>query len=257
MDLNLKGRSVLVTGASKGIGLACAESFAREGAKIVVTGCNEARLAAAAGKLKNGGAVDIATFAGDLALPADRERLFAAHPSVDILVNNAGAIPGGNLFDIGLDRWMESWQLKVFGYIHLTQLYLEAMKRRGNGVIVNIIGMAGQEPRWDYVCGSAGNAALIALTRAVGAKSVDWNVRVFGINPSPTHTDRIESLLRKKAKDQSGDEERWRDGVAGLPFGRLAEAAEVADLAVMLASPRASYFSGTVVDVDGGLSNKG
>lgn len=255
MDLDLKSRIVLVTGASKGIGLACAESFAREGAKIIITGRDQARLAAAAGKLKSG-AADIATFAGDLASPVDRERLFAAHPSIDILVNNAGAVPGGNLFDVTLERWVEAWQLKVFGYIHLTQLYLAAMKQAGGGVIVNIIGMAGQEPRWDYVCGSAANAALIALTRAAGAKSPDWNVRVFGINPSGTRTSRIESVLRKKAQDRHGDEERWRDGISDLPFGRLAEATEIADLAVMLASPRASYLSGTVVDVDGGQSYK-
>lgn len=255
MDLNLKGKSVLITGASKGIGLACAESFAREGAKVVITGRDEGRLSAAAAGLKSAGA-DVSIFAGDLAVSADRERLFAAHPAIDILVNNAGAIPGGSLFDIKLDRWLEVWQLKVFGYIHLMQLYLDAMKQRGEGVIVNIIGMAGQEPRWDYICGSAGNAALIALTRAAGAKSVDWNVRVFGINPSPTRTDRIESLLRAKAKDKTGDPDKWQEGLSALPFGRLTEAAEVADLAVMLASPKASYLSGTVLDVDGGQSYK-
>ncbi len=131
---------------------------------------------------------------------------------MDVLVNNAGAIPGGNLVDLGLEHWVEAWQLKVFGYIHLTKLYLNAMKGRGGGVIVNIIGMAGQEPRWDYVCGAVGNAGLIALTKAVGAKSVDWNVRVIGINPAGTRTDRIETLLRKKALDSFGNEERWRDG---------------------------------------------
>jgi len=255
MDLGLKGRTVLVTGASKGIGLACAESFAREGAKVIITGRDESRLQAAVDKLKASGA-DVASFAGDLGNAGDRERLFAAFPKVDVLVNNAGAIPGGNLLDLSVSTWTDSWQLKVFGYIHLTQLYLRAMKAQGSGVVLNIIGMAGQQPRWDYVCGSAGNAALIAFTRAVGAKSVDWNVRVLGINPSPTRTDRIESLMRKKAKDNTGDEERWKEGLATLPFGRLAEASEVADLAVMLASPQASYLSGTVVDLDGGQSNK-
>jgi NAD(P)-dependent dehydrogenase (short-subunit alcohol dehydrogenase family) len=255
MDLELEGRSVLITGASKGIGFACAESFVREGAKVIITGRDAGRLSASAGKLDAGGS-KVTTFAGDLGLAADRERLFAAHPEVDVLVNNAGAIPGGNLLDMSLERWTEAWQLKVFGYIHLTKLYLEAMKRRRSGVIINIIGMAGQEPRWDYVCGGVGNAGLIALTKAVGAKSVDWNVRVVGINPASTRTDRIETLWRKKALDSVGDEERWRDSLAALPFGRLAEAAEIADLAVMLASPRASYLSGTVIDVDGGQSNK-
>ena len=255
MDLELEGRSVLITGASKGIGFACAESFVREGAKVIITGRDAGRLSAAAGKLNAGGA-EVASFVGDLGLAADRERLFAAQPDADVLVNNAGAIPGGNLLDMTLDRWTEAWQLKIFGYIHLTKLYLEAMKRRRSGVIINIIGMAGQEPRWDYVCGGVGNAGLIALTKAVGAKSVDWNVRVVGINPASTRTDRIETLLRKKALDSVGDAERWRDGLAALPFGRLAEAAEIADLAVMLASPRASYLSGTVIDVDAGQSNK-
>jgi NAD(P)-dependent dehydrogenase (short-subunit alcohol dehydrogenase family) len=256
MDLELNGRSVLITGASKGIGFACAESFVREGAKVIITGRDAGRLSASAAKLDAGGS-KVVTFAGDLGLAGERDRLFAAHPEVDVLVNNAGAIPGGNLLDMSLERWTEAWQLKVFGYIHLTKLYLEAMKRRGSGVIINIIGMAGQEPRWDYVCGGVGNAGLIALTKAVGAKSVDWNVRVVGINPASTRTDRIETLLRKKALDSVGDAERWQDGLAALPFGRLAESAEIGDLAVMLASPRASYLSGTVIDVDAGQSNKG
>jgi NAD(P)-dependent dehydrogenase (short-subunit alcohol dehydrogenase family) len=257
MDLKLKGRTVLITGASKGIGLACASSFAREGARVVITGRDVARLKDAEGQLRAEGAPDIVCFAGDLAVDAERERLYRQHGTVDVLVNNAGAIPGGNLFDLSLAQWQQAWQLKVFGYIHLTQLYLAGMRQRKSGVIVNIIGMAGQEPRWNYVCGSAGNAALIAFTRAVGAQSVDWDVRVLGINPSPTRTDRIETLLRKKAESHHGDPERWQEGLSGLPFGRLAEAAEIADLAVMLASPAASYVSGAVIDVDGGQSHKG
>ncbi|NVO15214.1 MAG: SDR family NAD(P)-dependent oxidoreductase [Rhodoplanes sp.] len=250
MDLGLTGQSVLVTGASRGIGRAVAESFLAEGARVVITGRDAAALDETAQALAALGPVE--TFAGDLAQTDERERLFAAHPSIDVLVNNAGAIPGGDLFGVALQQWIDSWQLKVFGYVHLMQLYLAAMKERHAGAIVNIIGMAGQAPRFEYVCGSAGNAALIALTRAVGAKSVDWNVRVVGINPSSTRTGRIETLSRKKARDRFGDEDRWTEALGPLPFGRLAEPAEIGALTVMLASPRASYLSGTVVDVDGG-----
>ncbi|MBK5959496.1 short-chain dehydrogenase [Rhodoplanes elegans] len=255
MDLALAGRSVLVTGGSRGIGRAVAESFLREGARVVITGRNATQLDATAGELAVLG--DVRVFAGDLAQAGERERLFAAHPTIDVLVNNAGAIPGGDLFGLALQQWIESWQLKVFGYVHLMQLYLEAMKARRDGVVVNVIGMAGQAPRFEYVCGSAGNAALIALTRAVGAKSVDWNVRVVGINPSPTRTSRIETIARRKAEDRFGDPERWREALGPLPFGRLAEPEEIGDLAVMLASPRAAYLSGTVVDVDGGQMFRG
>jgi len=252
MDLELKGRTVLITGASKGIGLACADVFVREGARVIITGRDASRLAPAVESLKKAGASDVAIFAGDLAQGSERERLFAAHGEVDILVNNAGAIPSGSLFDIDMTTWQDAWQLKVFGYIHMMQLYLAAMKQRGQGVIVNVIGTAGQVPRWDYVCGAAGNASLIALTRAIGGKSVDWNVRVFGINPAGTRTDRIETMRRTRAKINLGDEERWQEGLDKLPFGRLAEAREIADLTAVLASPRGSYVSGTVLDVDGG-----
>jgi NAD(P)-dependent dehydrogenase (short-subunit alcohol dehydrogenase family) len=256
MDLKLKGQTVVITGASKGIGSACAESFAREGANIVITGRDAARLDEAVAKLRKSGAAGVKAFTGDLGLPSDREKLFAAHGDADILVNNAGAIPQGSLFDLTLERWNEVWQLKVFGYIHLTQLYLAKMKERRKGVIVNIIGMAGQEPRWNYICGSTGNAALIAFTRAAGAASPDWNVRVVGINPSATRTDRSESRLRQVAKDKFGDAERWQEGVSNLPFGRMAEASEIADLAAILASPVSGYLSGVVIDADGGQSNK-
>lgn len=257
MDLNLKGQTVLITGGSKGIGFSTAERFAREGARVVITGRDASRLAAAKQNLESQTGDTFDFFAGDLSKPEERERLFKAHSDIDVLVNNAGAIPGGNLIDLPFQTWIDSWQLKVFGYIHLMQLYLKRMQERRTGVIVNIIGMAGQAPRWDYICGSTANAGLIALTQAAGAKSVDWNVRVFGINPAPTRTDRIEALSRKKAKDLFGDENRWLETLKGLPFGRPTEPGEIADLIAMLASPRAAYLSGVVIDVDGGHMYKG
>jgi NAD(P)-dependent dehydrogenase (short-subunit alcohol dehydrogenase family) len=175
-----------------------------------------------------------------------------AYPDVSVLVNNAGAIPGGGLLDLTLERWQEAWSLKVMGYIHMTQLFLARMKERGSGTIVNIIGAAGRSPRYDYVCGATGNAALMAFTGAVGGKAVDWGVRVFAINPAATRTDRIISLTKARAKASLGDESRWQEVLTNLPLNRLGEADEIAAAAAFLASPACGYVSGATLDVDGG-----
>ncbi len=172
-------------------------------------------------------------------------------------MNNAGAIPAGGLLDLSMETWEAAWALKVMGYIHLTQLYLGKMKARGQGAIVNIIGAAGRSPRYNYVCGATGNAALMAFTGAVGGKSSEWGVRVFGINPSQTRTDRIISLSKTKAKDAFGDESRWEEMLKGLPFDRLIEPEEIARTAAFLASPACGYVSGAVLDVDGGQAFRG
>lgn len=252
MDMQLQGKRVLITGGSKGIGLACAEAFAAEGCDLVLSARDPAALAAAADALRATRQVRVETLAADLSQDAERERLHAAFPDIDILVNNAGAIPAGRLQDITMARWKQAWDLKVFGYIHMCQLYLPAMEARTSGAIVNIIGMAGRAPRAGYIAGGAGNAALIAFTSAIGAAAQASGVKVVGINPAVTKTDRMLTQARTNAKLKFGDEERWAETLTGLPFGRPIEAAEIADLAVFLASPRGRYVNGTVVDVDGG-----
>lgn len=249
MDLRLQGKRALVTGGSKGIGFSCAQALIAEGVDVVLVARDAERLAGAQARL----GPRATAFAADLSRDEERARLAAAHPDIDILVNNAGAIPGGNLLDISLDRWREAWSLKVFGYIHLTQLYLRAMMEKRAGVVVNIIGLAGVSPRWDYVCGAAGNAALIAFTKALGGKSPESNVRVFGINPASTRTDRIIELSKARARQRDGDDSRWEEFLQGLPFGRPGEPEEIAALAVMLASDRVAYLSGSVIDIDGGV----
>ncbi|MBE9607011.1 SDR family oxidoreductase [Acetobacteraceae bacterium H6797] len=257
MDMRLTGRRVLVTGGSKGIGLACAEAFAAEGCDLVLVSRQAESLERAVAAIRARHQVNVTFHAADLADAAARERLAEAEPAVDVLVNNAGAIPGGGIDKISLARWQEAWQLKVFGYIHLTQLYLPVMQARRSGVVLNIIGMAGRSPRADYICGAAGNAALIAFTNALGGASPAQGVRVLGINPAATRTDRIVTLARTRARDRFGDEERWEETLEGLPFGRPAEPEEIASLAVFLASPAAGYLSGTVVDADGGGQFRG
>ncbi|MBY0331099.1 MAG: SDR family NAD(P)-dependent oxidoreductase [Acetobacteraceae bacterium] len=257
MDMEIRGKRVLVTGGSKGIGFHCGMAFAAEGCDVILASRDATTLEAAAGQIRGRHNVHVAIHAADLSKPDERAALHDAHPEIDILVNNAGAIPGGTVHDISLDRWIEAWNLKVFGYIHLTQLYLPMMERRRDGVIVNIIGMAGRAPRADYICGAAGNASLIAFTAALGGKAPDSNVRVVGIAPGATMTDRIITLSKSRAKTKFGDESRWEEMLSGLPLGRAGKPEEIAELAVFCASPRGGYLSGSTLDVDAGAQFRG
>ena len=179
-------------------------------------------------------------------------RVVEAVGHADILVNNAGAIPQGDVFGMTEPKWREAWDLKVFGYVNATRAMLEKMYARKAGVVVNVIGLAGESFNYDYVAGTMGNAGIMAFTRAVGSKSVDHGVRVVGINPPATRTDRMLTRLREQAEKKFGDPERWAELTKHMPFGRAAEPDEVADLAVFLASDRASYISGVVMTLDGG-----
>ncbi|MBN9278362.1 MAG: SDR family NAD(P)-dependent oxidoreductase [Hyphomicrobium sp.] len=252
MDLQLAGKKVLVTGGSKGIGVAIGEAFAAEGANVILVSRSADALNAAADDIRSRHQANVTTHAADLSQESAREAIMARFPDIDILVNNAGAIPGGSILDMSMAKWTEAWALKVMGYIHMTQLALQQMKPRKSGTIINIIGMAGPAPRWDYICGSTGNAGLNAFTKGIGSGAADFGVRVFGINPAATRTDRIMTLTKTRARTTFGDENRWEELLQGLPFGRLKEPQEVAALTVMLAAPQVAYLSGTVIDMDGG-----
>ena len=252
MELGLRDQKVLITGGSKGIGLAIAQSFAAEGAHPILVSRERANLDAALAQIRAAHGIQATAIAADLAAPGACERLAQEVGEVDILVNNAGAIPGGSLHDIEEARWRQAWELKLFSYINLTRAYLPRMEARGRGVIVNIIGMAGAAPRYEYICGSTANAALMAFTQGLGGASVHKGVRVLGINPSPTRSDRMQGMLSQQAQTKLGDASRWMELTRSLPFGRLAEPDEIAHLAVFCASPRCGYLSGTVLNVDGG-----
>jgi 3-oxoacyl-[acyl-carrier protein] reductase len=165
---------------------------------------------------------------------------------VDILVNNAGDIPGGSVEAVDDERWRHAWELKVFGYINLTREMYARMKPRGAGVIVNIVGMAGVTHPSEYVCGATGNAALEAFTKGVGKGSIEFGVRVLGVHPPATRTDRIIQLNKTIAKQKFGDESRWEEL---LKQTRMIEPEQVADTVVFLASARASYWSGVMLNL--------
>ena len=249
MDLHLAGKRVLVTGASLGIGFAAASLFAEEGCDLVLIARDEGRLQEAAASLKERFGVSVTAIAVDLAEEAGIAKTVAEAGTIDILVNNAGSIPAGGLLEVGDDRWRQAWNLKVFDYIHLTRRLYPMLKER-RGVVVNVIGSSGERAEPNYIAGSSGNAALMAFTRGLGSASPRDGIRVVGVNPGPVATERIEMLLRSKAKRELDDESHWQDFYSTMAFGRAATPEEIANAVVFLASPRSSYTSGTILTID-------
>ena len=189
MDLGLKGKSVLITGASKGIGRATAEAFAREGAdEIHITARSGDALDEAARTIEAARGCRVHSHALDLTDRAARDELIAKTIDVDILVNNAGAIPSGSMDAVDDDAWRAGWELKVFGYITMCRAFFARMRERGHGVIVNDVGNSGENPDFDYIAGSCGNSSLMTLTRALGGRSLDHGIRVVAVNPGPVDT---------------------------------------------------------------------
>lgn len=252
MDLHLMGKQALISGGSRGIGLACARTLAEEGCRVVLVSRDDENLARAAKLLDDEGAPGVVTYAADLTEEAERDELARRFPDIDILVNNAGAIAHGDLGSIELADWRVGWELKVFGYVHLTKLYLDQMRKRGAGVIVNVIGLAGRSPRADYVSGAAGNASLIAFTEAVGGQSPDFGVRVLGVNPGYTATERF--LGRAVSEGEEPDAAQL---AAEFPTSRILAPSAIADVVTFLASDRAAGLSGVVVDADLGQFRSG
>jgi len=260
MDLELRGKSVLITGASKGIGLACARGFAAEGANVHLAARSTAELEAAAADIRKQYRVDATVHAVDLGANGNAAALGQQCGNVDVLVNNAGAIPQGSLTQLTEERWRKAWDLKVFGFFNLTREVYRRMCERGSGVIVNVIGVAGENHRSNYIAGTTGNASLIAFTRALGGESVDHGVRVVGVNPGRILTERQIAHIEERAEKELGERGRWKEILARmsekLPFKRTGDPSEVSDLVCYLASARASYVSGTVVAIDGGASTR-
>ena len=257
MDLNLRNKTVLITGGSKGIGLACAKEFAAEGCNLHLVSRTKENLENAKKEIEEEHGVQTMIHSFDLSNSEHVDQLVKNCPKIDILVNNAGAIPAGDIQALQEERWRAAWDLKVFGYINMTRRYYRLMKDSGGGVIMNIIGLAGVRVDRNYIAGSAGNASIIGFTHAMGAHALDEGMRVLGVCPGAVQTERITTMLKTRAKDEKGDENRWQDYFSGMPLNRPALVEEVADVVVFLCSERASWITGTTINLDGGVANRG
>lgn len=255
MDLGLEGRLAVVTGASKGIGLACARAFAREGACVVGVARDRAALAAACEQLQAEG-LSMSVVAADLreadaALAAVGE-IEATIGPIDVLVNSAGAARRYGPDELDAEGFRQAMDAKYFTTIHMLEPVAKRMAARGRGAIVNIIGQGGRQASSMHIAGGSANAALMLATVGMAQAWAAKGVRVNAINPGLTRTSRVEEGLAAESRATGVSREALLErAIARIPMGRMAEPDEIADVALFLASTRAGYVSGAIVPMDG------
>jgi NAD(P)-dependent dehydrogenase (short-subunit alcohol dehydrogenase family) len=258
MNLNLDNRVVVVTGASKGIGYACAEAFLREGAKVALVSRSRENLDAALARLPKTTHAPVAIVA-DLARAEDAERMVADATArlgpIDVLVNSAGAAKRTAPDDLTAQAWHDAMDAKFFSYLHPVDIVVKAMAARGRGVIINIIGMGGKIANPIHLPGGAANAALMLATTGLAAAYGPKGVRVVGISPGGTLTGRVQQGLAVEAKMTGTSEaDLLARQQAKIPLRRLGKPEEVAQVALFLASDAASYVTGAIIPMDGGAA---
>jgi len=258
MDLKLADKIVVVTGASKGIGYACAEAFAREGARVALVSRDRANLDAALARFPTTHHAPTA-IAANLVLAADAETMIAEVESdigpIDILLNSAGAARRYAPADLDAGAWRAAMDAKYFSYIHPIDAALKRMAERGLGVIVNIIGSGGRVANPVHLPGGAANAALMLATVGLAAAFGPKGIRINAINPGITLTDRVQEGLAVESKMTGlSASELLKRSEAKIPLGRIGTPEEIARVVLFLASDQASYVTGAIVPMDGGAN---
>ncbi|UOQ94527.1 SDR family oxidoreductase [Halobacillus shinanisalinarum] len=247
MELNLKGKRVLVTGGSRGIGKAIAEAFLNEGASVGITARSHAELLQVQENL------GVQTYQKDLAKHEDRERLMSEFiddfNSIDVLVNNVGASHGEKVLKTSSSVFKEAMELNFISAVHLSQLASKQMIPKGKGVIINISSIYGKEsggiPSYN-----ASKGALISFTKSFSSEAIKNNIRVIGIAPGAIYHPNKE-WQRRLQLDPDFLKNYARDKI---PAGRLGKPEEIGNVAVFLASDKASWIVGSTITVDGGQS---
>jgi NAD(P)-dependent dehydrogenase (short-subunit alcohol dehydrogenase family) len=254
MDLQLEGKAFLITGGSSGLGKALAGQLVSEGARVAILSRNPERLAEAAVFLRDAGG-DVLDVPGDARSAQDLERFveetMARWGHIDGVVNNAGELAAGSFAEHDDSVWQEDLALKLMAAVRLTRLALPAL-RESKGTVVNTLAISGKAPDAGTTPTSVSRAAGLALTKALSRELAPEGIRVNAVLIGVVESGQME---RRAAANGISPEEYYQRMVttAGIPLGRVGHAAEFADLASFLLSPRASYITGTAINLDGGL----
>jgi 3-oxoacyl-[acyl-carrier protein] reductase len=256
MELGLRGKVAVVTGASRGIGKAVAQSLLDEGCAVAICARNAERLNAAVADLSHGGSRVIGVPADVTDAAAVKDFVRVAHETfgrIDILVNNAGTHLRGTVESTTLDILERQLRDKVFGFFAMIQAVLPIMRAQRDGRIVNIVGQAGRHPHPDRFPSGVTNAAVMAMTKSVADAVARDNIRVNAVCPQYIESELLASLIEKEMRERGVDRARAAAGFTRAnPLGRTGTPQEVADLVAYLASDCAGFVAGTSVSIDGG-----
>lgn len=258
MELGLNDKVVLVTGGSLGIGLACAKAFLAEGAKVAIASRSKVHLVAAERQLKAAGR-EVLKVAADLVDSAHARRMVTEVEQglgpIDVLVNCAGSAKRAPPEELTHEAWRAAMDAKYFTYVHAIDAVIKGMAARKRGTIVNIVGAGGKVASPIHLPGGAANAALMLVTAGLANAYGRAGIRVNAVNPGPTFTDRLKGGLETEAKLAGiSEEEALQRMSERIPLGRLARPEEIANAVLFLASDQASYITGAVIAMDGGVN---
>ena len=257
MPGELKGKVVVISGGSRGIGRGIAVAFAREGAQTVLASSSEPNLAAAAKAVATHG-LEPVTVAGDLRKLEGCEQVFKRvserFARCDVLINNAGATRAGNFLELSDDLWLDGFALKFFGAVRLTRLFWPLLKA-AQGHVVNIVGGAARTLEPEFLIGGSVNAASANFAKGLSKLGMRDGVNVNVIHPGQTATERTEQLFQQRAAAQGKPVEQLRsEALAKSGLRRMATPEDIAELTLFLCSEGARQIQGTAIAVDGGTT---